>query len=322
MRAIAAEKFGEYENLKLVDIPKPVVSDGRVLVRVTAAGVTPLDHTILSGSFPLAKAPLVLGNEGVGIVEEGGDDRIPNGSRVAFTGPYGVFENGTFSEWVAVKKEHAHLVPDNVGDEAAGLPVAYLTAYLALRDAGFEAGKSVLAPAIGGSVGNAVAQLARAMGAKHAVSTTTNSGKAVEAKRLGFSEVVDLSKESLADGVRRLTAGHGVDIVIDGVGGDILSAELEALAPGGSLTTLGYAASRYSTIDVTNLIWKGATLKSFLLFNHPASAWAQAWKVTADLLKSGKIKPIVAQKFPLERTLDAIRHLVEGRPFGRVLVTM
>jgi NADPH:quinone reductase len=62
MRAIVAEAFGGYQNLKLADIPKPAVSDGRVLVRMTAAGVTPLDHTILSGGHPRAKAPLVLGN--------------------------------------------------------------------------------------------------------------------------------------------------------------------------------------------------------------------------------------------------------------------
>jgi NADPH:quinone reductase-like Zn-dependent oxidoreductase len=65
MRAIVGEEFGGYQYLKLTDIPKPAVSDGRVLVRMTAAGVTPLDHIILSGSFPMAKAPLVLGNEGV-----------------------------------------------------------------------------------------------------------------------------------------------------------------------------------------------------------------------------------------------------------------
>jgi NADPH:quinone reductase len=69
MRAIVAEEFSGYQNLKLADIPKPTMSDGRVLVRLTAAGVTPLDHTILSGSFPMAKAPLVLGNEGAGVVE-------------------------------------------------------------------------------------------------------------------------------------------------------------------------------------------------------------------------------------------------------------
>jgi NADPH2:quinone reductase len=111
MRAIAAERFGGYQDLKLADIPKPTVSNGRVLVRITAAGVTPLDHTILSGGHPRAKAPLVLGNEGAGIVEASGDDRFPDGSRVMFTGPYGVYENGAFSEWVAVKKDHLCLIP-------------------------------------------------------------------------------------------------------------------------------------------------------------------------------------------------------------------
>jgi NADPH:quinone reductase len=94
MRAIVAERFGGYQNLKLADIPEPTVSNGRILVRITAAGVTPLDHTILSGGHPPAKAPLVLGNEGAGVVEANGDDRFPDGSRVMFTGPYGVSENG------------------------------------------------------------------------------------------------------------------------------------------------------------------------------------------------------------------------------------
>ena len=72
MRAMRAEGFSGYKDLKLVDIPKPAVSDGRVLVKITAAGVTPLDHTILSGGYARAKAPLVLGGEGAGVVEEGG----------------------------------------------------------------------------------------------------------------------------------------------------------------------------------------------------------------------------------------------------------
>jgi D-arabinose 1-dehydrogenase-like Zn-dependent alcohol dehydrogenase len=147
VRAIVAEEFGGYRNLKPADILKPAMSDGRVLVRMTAAGVTPLDHTILSGNLPMAKAPLVLGNEGAGIVEGSGEDQFPDGCRVMFTGPYGVFENGAFSEWVAVEKEHLCLIPENIGDAAAGLPVAYLTAFMALRAAGFQPGKTVLAPA-------------------------------------------------------------------------------------------------------------------------------------------------------------------------------
>src|SRR5713226_7155976 len=164
MRAMRAEKFSGYEALKLVELPKPELTDGKVLVRMTAAGVTPLDHTILSGKFPHdLKAPLVLGNEGAGVVEEGGGTDFPVGSRVMFFGPYGAFEDGTYSEWLAVRKQDLCLIPDNVNDvSAAGIPVAYLTAQVALTRAGFRTGKTVLAPAIGGSIGNAVTQLARA----------------------------------------------------------------------------------------------------------------------------------------------------------------
>jgi NADPH2:quinone reductase len=316
-----AERFSGYEGLTLVDLPKPAVSDGKVLLRMTAVGVTPLEHTILSGQFPLAKAPLVLGSEGAGVVEAGGGTDVPVGSRVMFTGPYGVFEDGAYSEWLAVRKDSLCLIPEGVDDvSAAGIPVAYLTAQMALTLAGFQAGKTVLAPAIGGSVGNAVTQLARALGAKHAISSTTNHAKAEQAKALGFHEVIDTSSEKLGDGVRRLTDGDGADMVIDGVGGDVLSEALGALAMDGSLTTLGYAAGRKATIDVTHLIWKRASIKSFILFAQPQAAWADAWNVLVPLLQSSAIKPIVANTFPLAEAADALRYLVEGRPFGRVVL--
>jgi hypothetical protein len=87
--------------------------------------------------------------------------------------------------------------------------VAYLTAHMAFSLAGFQAGKTVLSPAIGGSVGNAVTQLARALGARHAMSTTTSHAKAEHARTLGFDEVIDLSREKLGEGVRRITGGYG-----------------------------------------------------------------------------------------------------------------
>src|SRR5882757_85373 len=125
MRAMRAEAFGGYQDLKFTDIPSPALSDGRVLVRMTAAGVTPLDHTILSGQYPKAKAPLVLGNEGAGVVEEGGGTEFPAGSRVMFTGLYGVLEDGTYSEYLAIRKQHLCLIPESIDDvSAAGIPVA------------------------------------------------------------------------------------------------------------------------------------------------------------------------------------------------------
>jgi NADPH:quinone reductase len=323
MRAMRAEQFTGYEGLKLVDLAKPAVTDGKVLVRITTAGVTPLDHTILSGQFHGVKAPLVLGNEGAGVVEKGGGTDYPSGSRVMFFGPYGVFEDGTYAEWVAVRKEDLCLIPDNVDEvSAAGIPVTYLTAQVALTRAGFRAGKTVFAPAIGGSVGNAVTQLARGLGAKHAMSSTTNHAKAEQAKALGFDEVIDTSQERLGDGVRRITGGYGADIIIDGIGGEVLSEGLGALAFEGSLTTLGYSASRQTTIDVTKLIVPQASIRSLNMFTQGKAVVADAWNVIVSLLKSGAIKPIVAKAFPLADAAEALRYLIEDRPFGRVILTM
>src|SRR5277367_2791498 len=111
MRAMRAESFTGYQGLKPTDIPRPAAAEGRVLVKITTAGATPLDHAILSGHIPQAKLPLVLGGEGAGVVEDGGDSDFPAGSRVMFAGLYGLMENGSFSEWLAVRKQDLCLIP-------------------------------------------------------------------------------------------------------------------------------------------------------------------------------------------------------------------
>ena len=321
MRAMRAESFTGYGALKLVEIPKPVLADGKVLVRITAAGVTPLDHTILSGGYPRATAPLVLGNEGAGVVEDPGDSSLAVGARVMFAGPYGVFENGTYSEWIAARGEDLCLIPDNIDDATAGgIPVAYLTAQITLTQAGFEPGKTVLAPAIGGAVGNAVTQLARAQGAEKAISTTTSPAKAEQARARGFEDVIDLSAESLADGITRITRGRGVDVVIESVGGALAGQALATLALHGVMTTLGYSAGRKTTIDVTDLIWKRARMSGFALAAQSHAVKMAAWATILPLLTSGTVKPIVERTYKLEESAEALRHLVEDRPFGRVVL--
>jgi NADPH2:quinone reductase len=321
MRAARAESFTGYTGLKLVKAPRPPGAPGRVLVRVTAAGVTPLDHTILSGGYPRAKAPLILGNEGAGVVEDPGGSSFSAGARVMFTGPYGVSEDGTYREWIAVREEDLCLIPDNIDDATAGgIPVAYLTAQIVLTQAGFEPGKAVLAPAIGGAVGNAVTQLARAQGAAKAISSTTNPTKAKQARVLGFDDVIDLSVESLADGVARITGGRGVDIVIDSVGGALTGQSLATLALDGVLISLGYSAGRKTTIDVTDLIWKRARMSGFSLFAQSPAIKSAAWATILSLLTSGRVKPIVERTYRLDAAAEALRHLIEDRPFGRVVL--
>src|SRR5712675_3372724 len=321
MHAMRAERFSGYQDLKLVEIPKPAVSDGRVLVRLTAAGVTPLDHTILSGGHPRAKPPLVLGNEGAGVIEDAGGSDLAVGSRVMFTGPYGVRENGAWQEWLLARPEDLAVVPDAIDDlVAATLPVAYLTAQITLTLAGFRPGMTVLAPAIGGSVGNATCQLARAQGAGKVISTAGSAAKAARARELGFEDVIDLTTEGLADGVRRITAGKGVDIVIESIGGTVTSEALSSLGLGGVLITLGYSAGRKTTIDVTDLIWKGTRMAGFSLFAQSPIAIATAWRDIIPLVVGGSVKPIVERVYPLGEAGEALRHLTEDRPFGKVVL--
>src|SRR5437879_4119416 len=321
MHAMRAERFGGYQDLKLVETAKPAVSDGRVVVRLTAAGVTPLDHTILSGAHPRAKAPLVLGNEGAGVIEDAGDSGLAVGSRVMFTGPYGVRENGAWQEWLLARPEDLALVPDAIDDVvAASLPVAYLTAQITLTFAGFKPGKTVLAPGIGGSVGNATYQLARAQGAGKVISTAGSATKIARARELGFEDVIDLTTEGLADGVRRITAGSGVDIVIESIGGTVTSEAWSSLGLGGVLIKIGYSAGRKTTIDVTDLIWKGARMAGFSLFAQSPTAIATAWRDIIPLIVGGSVQPIVDPVYPLGQASEALHHLMNDRPFGKVVL--
>jgi NADPH:quinone reductase len=321
MRAIEAKTFSGYGGLRQIELPKPQPAKDRVLVRVTAAGVTPLDHTILSGGHPRAKAPLVLGNEGAGVIEDAGDSGLAVGNRVMFTGPNGVGENGAWQEWLLVKPQDLVLVPEAVEDAvAASLPVAYLTAQITLTLAGFKPGMTVLAPGIGGSVGNATYQLARAQGAGKVISTAGSAAKAARARELGFEEVIDLTGEGLTEGVRRITAGSGVDIVIESIGGTVTSEALHSLGLGGVLMTLGYSAGRKTTIDVTDLIWKRARMAGFSLFAQSPTAIVSAWRDIIPLIVSGSVKPIVERVYPLGEAGEALRHLIDDRPFGKVVL--
>jgi NADPH:quinone reductase len=321
MRVIEAKTFSGYGGLRQTELPKPPPVKDRVLIRVKAAGVTPLDYTILSGGHPQAKAPLVLGNEGAGVIEDAGDSDLPVGSRVMFTGPYGVGENGAWQGWLLVRPEHLAVVPDAIEDiVAASLPVAYLTAQVTLTLAGFKPGMTVLAPGIGGSVGNATYQLARAQGAGKVISTAGSVAKAAKARKLGFENVVDLSAEGLAEGVRRITEGKGVDIVVESIGGTVTSEALSSLGLGGVLITLGYSAGRKTTIDVTDLIWKRARMAGFSLFAQSPTAVAAAWRDILPLIVSGSVKPIVERVYPFGEAGEALRHLIEDRPFGKVVL--
>ena len=114
MRVIEAKTFSGYGGLQQTESPKPQPVKDRALHCVTAVGVTPLDHTILSGGHPRATAPLVVGNEGAGVIEDAGESGFAVRSRAMFTGPYGVGENGAWQDWLLMRPEHLALAPDAI----------------------------------------------------------------------------------------------------------------------------------------------------------------------------------------------------------------
>ena len=327
MKAIQAAYRGGYDALRLVDIPQPRSRAGQALVRVTSAGVTPLDRTVLAGLHPTArKLPLVPGNEGAGVVIEDSSGRFPAGERVLFfAGPGGVAQDGTFAEIASVPSGNLAPLPAEIPDEVAGgLPVAYLSAFLALRQAGFREGQSVLAPGAGGSVGNATLKVARALGASQLLSTAGSPAKEAAAAADGGLRdvgVVNLQRESLPDGLARLAPG-GVDIVIDAVGGSFTGQAVGGLARRGRAVVMGYSAGTETTMRVTDLVWKLAHVSGFSLFAASADEQAEAYATVLPLIASGQIAPARDRSFPLEQAPEALRHLIEDRPFGKVTLTV
>jgi NADPH:quinone reductase and related Zn-dependent oxidoreductases len=329
MRAVRFDEFGDYDVLKLVDVPEPVPGEGEVLVKMSAAAVNPFDNTVRQGWVAQVPPGLIQGNEGSGVVVAGSES-LPTGTRVMLMGAYGFARSGTWQEFVTAGPADATKVPDNLSDvEAAAVPVAYIAAQLALvRGVGLIPGMTLLIPGVGGSVGNAAIQLARVQGAGRIITSAGRTEKAEHARDLGYDDVVDLAKESLSEGVMRLTDGKGVDVALDSIGGSITGEALKSVAPGGRVIQMGYPAGTDLNLSSLTLIWSAmgaggsTTVQGFNIYFQPPEAYAQAWATILPMLRAGTVKPSIDRTYPLEEAAAATRHLIEDRPFGKVVLTI
>jgi NADPH:quinone reductase-like Zn-dependent oxidoreductase len=330
MRAVRFDEYGDYDVLKVVDIPQPEPAPGDVLVKLAAAAVNPFDNTCRRGWVAQVLPGMVQGNEGAGVVVGDGSESLPAGSRVMVVGTYGFARPGTWQEYVTAGPTEAVVVPDNLSDvEAAAVPVAYLAAQLALlRGVGLAPGMSLLIPGVGGSVGNAAIQLARVQGAGRIITSAGRTEKADHARSLGYTDVIDLSQESLSAGVMRLTDGKGVDVALDSIGGSITGEALKSVVPGGRVINMGYPGGTTLTIDSLTLIWSaqgagGSTsVHGFNIYFQPPEAFAAAWATILPLLAAGRVKPALDRTYPLGDAAEATRRLIEDRPFGKVVLTI
>lgn len=323
MRAIQFSDYGGYDQLQLVELPPPSPETGQVVVKMTVASINPLDNVMRLGIVKMGKSlPIIPGSEGVGVIASEGSD-LPIGTRVLLRHAYHLPRGGTWQDHVVAPRSLIVPLPDGTSDlEAAALRTAYATAYLALMDSGkFQPGQVVFAPGVGSSVGNAVIQLGKVLGASRVITTAGSHAKAKLADELGYTDVIDLTQESVRDGIARLTNDAGVDLIIDGLGGEITSQGVESLKVRGIAVLVGISAGRMLHLDINHLL-----NKSLSIIAHQTSLTSQeradeAFDVYFDLWLKGHVKPIVDRIFPLEQVVEAQRYQVEGRPFGKVLLT-
>jgi NADPH:quinone reductase len=327
-------QFRDYGSaFEVVEVPTPQLERGQVLVKMAVASINPRDIDVRNGFLrnippPVGTSSNIVGIEGSGTVVDSKDDQqtYPIGTSVFFRQAYHLPHGGTWQEYVvATPQDLISLPPDKDMFEASAIRIPYQTALVGLEKGGFQPGEeaeqAVLAPAVGGAVGNAAIQLVRAYGVQEPVTTAGSAAKAERAQALGYSKVIDLSRESIRDGVMRFTDGVGVDIVLDMLGGGYTGQFLSVLKPGKALVVCGFSAGAQANISIPELMGMSKQIYSFNLLATPPALRASALKSVLGLWQENRIRPLIDRVFPFTEAEQAQRYLREARPLGRVLLT-
>lgn len=323
MRALVCEEFGPVENLAIRDWPDPLPGDDQVAFDVKAAGINFADLLIVAGKYQVKPPlPFVPGNEASGIVTAVGKNvtRFRPGDHVI-----GALRGGAFAEKAVVDECLAIPLPEKMNfEQGAAYSVAYGTSYHALRQAArLQSGEKVLVLGAAGGVGYAATELAKAMGAT-VIAAASSDEKLEFAGQAGADDLINYSAESLKDAVKSLTAGSGVDVIYDPVGGDLAEQALRSLAWHGRYLVIGFASG-----EIPRLPLNLALLKEASIIGVWYGPWAERhndelWQNISELdamVEADKIMPRNSESFALENFVDAFRVIRERRVFGKVVLT-
>ena len=297
MRAVRYERYGPPEVLTVVEIDRPVVKPGEVLVKLVAAGLNPADYKVRRGATPIRELPSGIGREFSGVIVELGADvqDFAEGDSVIGTGEW------VIGELCAVDQSHVMRCPEGLSlATAACLPVAPQTAWCALESqAGSLApGSTIVISAAGGNVGFVAAQLARKQGLK-----VIGVASALQEQRLNSLGVIRVDPGPGL--VQRIlaVAPEGIDCVLDHSGAETIEASLELGVPRDRINSVSGYAENYAVRSVGRSGLEPTILAEL-----------------SRLIVAGELEVPLEARYPLNRAVDAYRHLEQNRPLGRIII--
>ena len=327
MRAIEISRYGAPEVLRETSRPDPVAGAGEVLIRVAASGVNRPDVLQRKGLYPmppgasdlpgLEVAGTVGGGDGVALAQAG----LKPGDRVC-----ALVAGGGYAQLCVAPVAQVLPVPRGLSEiEAASLPETFFTVWQNLfHIARLEPGEWLLVQGGSSGIGVTAIQLAKALGAK-VIATAGSDDKCAACVALGADHAVNYRTQDFAAEVERLTAGRGVDVVLDMVAGDYVARELQCMAIDGRLAIIAVQGGTKSEIDAGTVLRKrlaitGSTLRPRSVSYKGALARALRDRVW-PLLEAGRIKPVIHRVFPAVQAADAHALMESSSHVGKIVLS-
>lgn len=324
MKAILHSEYGGPHVLRLEEVEKPTPKDAEVLIKVHAAALNPVDwHLIRGVPYPLRittgglrrpRRARRVGSDYSGVVEAVG----PGVTELSVGDAVLGMSFGSLAEYLTVRSDSVVVrKPEGVThEEAAGVPLAGLTALQAVRDkTAVRPGHRILINGAAGGIGSLAVQIAKALGAEV---TGVQSSAALELVRsLGADHVIDYTKEDFT------LRNERYDVIIDNVSSRPVADLLRVLKPGGVLVPNG-GGSPEKGVSVVSLI-RTLLLRPFMrqkVVFFMTKPKREDLQTLVEWIASGKVRPVVDKAYPLRAAADALRHLETGHAHGKVIVTM
>jgi NADPH2:quinone reductase len=324
MKAVLCKELGPPEKLVVEDVPSPRPGKGQVVVSVKAAGVNFPDTLIIQGKYQFKpEPPFSPGGEVAGVVKELGEGvgGVKPGDRVIASSTY-----GGFAEEMAIEAERLVAIPEAMDYvPASAFILTYGTSYHALKDrAQLQAGETLLVLGASGGVGLAAVQLGKAMGAR-VIAAASSDAKLTVCKDNGADELINYGSEDLRARVKAITAGRGVDVVYDPVGGPYSEPALRDMAWNGRFLVVGFAAGEIPKVPLNLPLLKGCSIVGVFWGAFTRTEAERNRRNNEELMRlylAGKVKPHIHATYPLERAAQALNEVLYKRVSGKVVLTV